>query len=166
MVMDMAKKMGKLKLLPFFENYYVGGYRTVRGFSSNTIGPRALYTDDDNDDNDAIGGNAKYSLSAELIFPAPFLDEAYSRQVRTSIFVDAGEVWDTEFDYDGFIADCNTDCDNITDYSKPGNIRVSTGTQLTWVSPLGALVFTLAVPIKEYEGDDTEVFSFNIGNTF
>ena len=161
-----GQKDGEDQTLPFFENYYVGGYRTVRGFSSNTIGPRALYTDDDNDDTDAIGGNAKYSLSAELIFPAPFLDEAYSRQVRTSIFVDAGEAWDTEFDYSGFIADCNTDCDNITDYSKPGNIRVSTGTQLTWVSPLGALVFTLAVPLKEYDGDDTEVFSFNIGNTF
>jgi len=161
-----GEKDGEDQILPFFENYYVGGYRTVRGFSSNTIGPRALYLSSDNDDNDAIGGNAKYSLSAELIFPAPFLDEAYSRQIRTSIFVDAGEAWDTEFDYSGFIADCNTDCDDITDYSKPGNIRVSTGVQLTWVSPLGALVFTLARPLKEYEGDDTEVFSFNIGNTF
>ncbi|HIP76819.1 MAG TPA: hypothetical protein EYH12_06830, partial [Psychromonas hadalis] len=28
------------------------------------------------------------------------------------------------------------------------------------------LVFTLAVPLKEYEGDRTEIFSFNIGNTF
>lgn len=157
---------GEDQILPFFENYYVGGYRTVRGFASNTIGPRALYTNESNDDSDAIGGNAKYSLSAELIFPTPFLDEAYSRQVRTSLFVDAGEAWDTEFDYSGFINDCSVDCDDITDYSKPGNIRVSMGTQLTWVSPLGALVFTLAMPIKEYEGDDTEVFSFNIGNTF
>jgi len=162
---------GESQTLPFFENYYVGGYRTVRGFSSNTIGPRALYTDSDesNEDTDAIGGNAKYSLSAELIFPTPFLDEAYSRQIRTSIFVDAGEAWDTEFDYSGFISECEAnggDCDNITDYSKPGNIRVSTGTQFTWISPLGALVFTLAVPLKEYDGDSTEVFSFNIGNTF
>ena len=161
-----GQKNGEDQTLPFFENYYVGGYRTVRGFSSSTIGPRALYTDGDNDDNDAIGGNAKYSLSAELIFPTPFLDEAYSRQVRTSIFVDAGEAWDTEFDYNGFMDECSTDCDNITDYSTPGNIRVSTGTQLTWVSPLGALIFTLAVPLKKYDGDSTEVFSFNIGNTF
>lgn len=167
-----GQKDGEDQILPFFENYYVGGYRTVRGFSSNTIGPTAVYTDSDdgdNDDYDSIGGNAKYTVSAELIFPTPFLDEAYSRQVRTSIFVDAGEAWDTEFDYSGFISACdtnNTDCDNINDYSKPGNIRVSTGTQLTWVSPLGALVFTLAIPLKEYEGDSTEVFSFNIGNTF
>ena len=161
---------GNTQTLPFFENYYVGGYRTVRGFSSNTIAPRALYTDGtDNSDTDSVGGNAKYTISAELIFPTPFIDEAYSRQIRTSIFVDAGEAWDTEFDYDGFISDCNAaggDCDGITDYSEPGNIRVSTGVQFSWISPLGALIFTFATPLKEYDGDSTEVFSFNIGNVF
>jgi outer membrane protein insertion porin family len=161
---------GEDQILPFFENYYAGGYRTVRGFSSSTIGPRAVYTgsDESNDDTDSVGGNAKYTLSAELIFPAPFFDEAYSRQIRTSIFVDAGEVWDTEFDYSGFMSECESnsgDCD-ITDYSKPGNIRVSTGVQLSWMSPMGALVFSLAVPLKEEEDDSTEVFQFNIGNVF
>jgi len=115
----------------------------------------------------AVGGNAKYTMSAEVIFPVPFLDEAYTRQVRTSLFVDAGEVWDTEFDYDTYSQlSCSYNCDYFGDYSKPGRIRVSAGTQLTWVSPMGPLVFTLAWPLKEYEGDRTEVFSFNIGNTF
>jgi len=164
-----GKISGNNQTLPFFENYYVGGYRTVRGFSSNTIGPQAVYTGEDNDDSDSVGGNAKYTLSAELIFPVPFVDEAYNRQLRSSVFVDAGEVWDTEFDYSDFMTTCASDggdCDDVIDYSKPGNIRVSTGVQLSWMSPMGALVFTLAVPLKEYEGDSTEVFSFNIGNVF
>ncbi|WP_160060499.1 outer membrane protein assembly factor BamA [Psychromonas sp. L1A2] len=167
-----GKFEGSDQILPFFENYYVGGYRTVRGFASNSIGPRAINTGRDSGiatasySDSSIGGNAKYTLSAELIFPVPFLDEAYSRQVRSSLFVDAGEVWDTEFDYDAFKDICSFNCDFAGDFSKPGRIRASLGTQLTWVSPLGPLVFTLAVPLKDYAGDTTEIFSFNIGDTF
>ncbi|MEJ6121250.1 outer membrane protein assembly factor BamA [Vibrio sp. 2-Bac 85] len=165
-----GKFEGSDQILPFFENYYVGGYRTIRGFSSNTVGPRALYTEGIGDSaiytDSAVGGNAKYTLSAELIFPVPFLDEAYARQVRSSLFVDAGEAWDTEFDYDTYKDNCASNCDYGGDYSKPGRIRASIGTQLTWVSPMGPLIFTLAVPLKDYAGDKTEVFSFNIGDVF
>lgn len=164
---------GNDQILPYFENYYAGGYRTLRGFSSNTVGPRAMYSNSDGGNSSllltdsAIGGNAKYTLSGELIFPVPFLDEAYTRQVRSSLFIDAGEVWDTEFDYDTYQnMSCSYNCEYFGDYSKPGRIRASIGTQLTWVSPMGPLVFTLAVPLKEYEGDSTEFFSFNIGQTF
>ena len=164
---------GNDQILPFFENYYAGGYRTLRGFSSNTVGPRAIYVGSDGGNSslvltdNAVGGNAKYTLSGELIFPVPFLDEAYTRQVRSSLFIDAGEVWDTEFDYDSYKGmSCSSNCDYFDDYSKPGRIRASLGTQLTWVSPMGPLIFTLAIPLKEYEGDRTEVFSFNIGETF
>jgi len=164
---------GNDQVLPFFENYYAGGYRTLRGFSSNTVGPRALYKYENGGNNDiaassnAIGGNAKYTMSAEVIFPVPFIDEAYSRLVRTSLFIDAGEVWDTEFDYNAVNKEnCVENCDYLGDYSKPGRLRASVGTQLTWVSPMGPLVFTLAKPIKKYPGDQTELFSFNIGNTF
>ncbi|MEI6895901.1 MAG: outer membrane protein assembly factor BamA [Psychromonas sp.] len=163
---------GNDQILPFFENYYAGGYRTLRGFSSNTVGPRAVYKSGDGGQtltytDSAMGGNAKYTMSAEVIFPVPFLDEAYTRQVRSSVFVDAGEVWNTEYDFDFYSQyPCDRNCDYAGDYSKPGRMRVSMGTQLTWISPMGPLVFTLAWPLKEYEGDKTEVFSFNIGNTF
>ncbi|PKF62874.1 outer membrane protein assembly factor BamA [Psychromonas sp. psych-6C06] len=164
---------GNDQILPFFENYYAGGYRTLRGFSSNTVGPRAMYTGSDGGNSsmaftdNAVGGNAKYTMSGEVIFPVPFLDEAYTRQVRSSVFVDAGEVWDTEFNYDYYNQlSCSYNCEYFGDYSKPGRIRVSAGAQVTWISPMGPLVFTLAWPLKKYEGDRTEVFSFNIGDTF
>ena len=160
---------GNDQVLPFFDNFYVGGYRTLRGFSSNTVGPRAIYIGESNGNSaatytdSAVGGNAKYTMSAELIFPAPFLDEAYARQVRNSIFIDAGEAWDTEYQDVGV---CAFNCDYAGDYSKPGRMRSSIGTQLTWISPMGPLIFTLAVPLKEYAGDRTEIFSFNIGDVF
>ncbi len=161
------------QILPFFENFYVGGFSTVRGFKSNTIGPKAIHVVHQGGNNeivatnDAVGGNAKYTMSAEFVVPTPFLDEAYTKQLRTSFFVDAGEAWDTEFDpaYANS-SNCIRNCGYLGDYSQPGQIRVSAGVQVQWLSPMGPLVFTLAQPLKTYEGDTTEVFSFNIGQTF
>ena len=110
----------------------------------------------------SLGGNAIATLSAELIVPTPFLDEAYNRSVRTSLFIDAGNVWDTNFDQSAF-ADPSG---QLQDYSDPSRIRASYGASLQWLSPLGPMVFSLAWPLKEQDGDRTEIFSFNIGRTF
>lgn len=157
--------------LPFFEHYYAGGFSTLRGFKSNTVGPRAVYNDgtDKNPkyrgDESSVGGNALLAGSAELIVPTPFAGEDLQRSLRTSVFMDVGTVWDTN--YNGEYSDnCTSQCDLIYDYGSMGNFRASAGVSMQWLSPLGPLVFSLATPLKKVEGDKTEVFNFNIGRTF
>ncbi|UTV28278.1 outer membrane protein assembly factor BamA [Photobacterium atrarenae] len=165
---------GSDHLLPFYENFYAGGFSTLRGFRSNTVGPKAVYVSGcptggiggggnnscATGTDDAAGGNAVALASVELIVPTPFASEEAQNQLRTSVFVDAGTVWDTEYDL--------TDDDGrfLNDYSDPSLIRASYGAALQWMSPMGPLVFSIARPIKKYEGDDEEFFTFTIGRTF
>ncbi|WP_325894058.1 outer membrane protein assembly factor BamA [Grimontia sp. NTOU-MAR1] len=157
-------------LLPFYENFYAGGYSTLRGFRSNTAGPKAVYDQGAGNNpalvgsNDSVGGNAIALASAELIFPMPFVSEEARSAIRTSVFVDAASVWDTEYDLND--ARVISGQEYIYDYSDPSNYRASYGAAIQWRSPMGPLVFSLAKPIKKYEGDDEEFFTFTIGRTF
>ena len=181
---------GNDQVLPFWENFRAGGSGTLRGFESNIVGPRAIYrrptsipgTPDSvgsgggcclGPDHDfiqtstrSVGGNAIAIAGLELIVPTPFLDEGFSNSVRSSIFIDAGNVWDTEFNLDDY-ADLNSvESDKIADYSDVGRYRASAGLSVQWLSPMGPMIFSFAKTLKEEEGDDTEFFSFNIGQTF
>lgn len=182
--------------LPFNDSFYAGG-QNFRGFENRVIGPRAVYRyvsaipglpdpfngasggglpnsskyDTYQVSRRSFGGNAMAIGTLELITPTPFLKEDYANSVRTSLFVDAGNVWDTEFDisrYDGLTQalDSSYYQPGLLDYSDAGMMRVSAGLTVQWISPMGPLTFSLAKIIRKYEGDEQENFSFNIGTTF
>ncbi|WP_159655242.1 outer membrane protein assembly factor BamA [Vibrio atypicus] len=164
---------GNDNLFPFYENYYAGGFTTLRGFRSNTAGPKAVYTVNSNPSicsssscvnatDDSVGGNAVALASLELIVPTPFASDEARSQIRTSMFLDAASVWDTEFVYNESASSDRY----YMDYSDPTNYRASYGVALQWMSPMGPLVFSVAKPIEIYEGDDEEFFTFTIGRTF
>ncbi len=169
---------GQDNLFPFYENYYAGGFTSLRGFRSNSAGPKAVYNDPNGCNaniggnnpcysatNDAVGGNAVALASLELFVPTPFASEEVRSQVRTSVYIDVASVWDTEFSYANI--DSNLPGENYYyDYSDPTQYRASYGVALQWMSPMGPLVFSLAKPLKIYDGDREEFFSFTIGRTF
>ena len=130
---------GSTDRLPFFENYYAGGIRSVRGFRGNSIGPQ--------DSNaDPLGGSLRTLANVELIFPSPIAD--FEREMRVSAFMDAGTV-----------VDCWS-CWSLDD------VRLSAGVGLRWVTPVGPLAFALGVPLNKTDTDQTEVFQFTIGVDF
>ncbi|WP_367680357.1 outer membrane protein assembly factor BamA [Candidatus Fukatsuia anoeciicola] len=154
-----------IKEMPFYENFYAGGFNTVRGFRLNNIGPKAVYYTDNgtkiNKSTDAIGGNAMVVASIELIIPTPFINKQYTNSIRTSLFIDSGTVWDTKWKNTVQIRAAD-----ITDYSNQNNVCASAGIALQWMSPLAPLAFSYAKPIKDYSNNKLEQFQFNIGKTW
>lgn len=127
---------------PFFENFYAGGMRSVRGFKSNTLGVKTQ-----NEDEDALGGNLLTTAGAELIFPIPFMKRTL-KSFRLSAFADVGNVYDIDEDFDA------------------GLLRYSTGISAIWLSPFGAMTISVAKPFNEQDDDTTENFQFQLGSTF
>jgi outer membrane protein insertion porin family len=103
----------------------------------------------------------------ELIVPTPFLEEDFDNSVRTSLFFDVGNVWDTEFNFEEY-QDLRVQqgSDPLADYSDWKLYRSSAGVSVQWISPMGPMVFSFSRAIKERVGDDARFFTFNIGSTF
>ncbi|OLU30339.1 outer membrane protein assembly factor BamA [Pseudomonas sp. PA27(2017)] len=156
---------GSTDKLPFYENYYAGGFNSVRGFEDSSLGPRSTPSTGTNPgtladpDQDPLpfGGNVLIQGGAELLFPLPFVKD--QRSLRTALFWDVGNVFDT---------DCSAgqkrrgdSCD--IDF---GNLASSVGVGVTWITALGPLSFSLAMPVKKPDDADTQVFQFSLGQTF
>ncbi|WP_339510710.1 outer membrane protein assembly factor BamA [Pseudomonas sp. RL_15y_Pfl2_60] len=168
---------GSTSELPFYEHYYAGGFNSVRGFEDSSLGPRSTpsvvrndqgeivygvqdangrYTDPDQDPL-PFGGNVLVQGGAELLFPLPFVKD--QRSLRTSLFWDVGNVFDTN---------CSSSQKAESDSCEIslGNMASSVGVGLTWITALGPLSFSLAMPVKEPDDADTQVFQFSLGQTF
>ncbi|MDD5035202.1 MAG: outer membrane protein assembly factor BamA [Methylococcaceae bacterium] len=151
---DYGDGYGSTKGLPFFENYYAGGPQSIRGWRTNTLGPRDTPAAKSGYYSRAFGGSRKIVGSAEMLFPVPFLSDLKS--VRLGFFFDAGNVFKDKYDF--------------------GDLRYSAGISAKWLSPFGALVFSVAKPLNAKTrtdpndptsiGDQTEPFQFSFGQGF
>ncbi len=126
-------------LYPFYENFYAGGNRSVRGYRANTLGPR-------DENNDPIGGAFVTTGSLELMLPIPFLKE--QKTTRVAWFVDVGNVYR-----------------NIDSFDA-GELRYTTGISVRWNSPVAPIEISYGYPLNDQDGDQVESLQFSFGNVF
>ncbi len=125
--------------LPFFENFFAGGIRSVRGFDDNTLGPR-------DSNNNPIGGSFLTVFNVEVLFPVPFMED--SKSTRLSAFLDIGNVYEN---FDAFDA---------------GDLRYSVGLAGLWTSPLGPISLSFGFPLNSQDDDEEQKFQFAVGSFF
>jgi outer membrane protein insertion porin family len=113
-----------------------------------------LLTANIDDDPATIGGNILAELSAELIFPLPFVEK--NDKARLLLFIDSGNVFSTN------CSSTQANCNDI-DFAK---MSVSAGFGIQWLSPIGPLGFNFTSAIEEQPFDKTESFQFSLGRSF
>ena len=82
--------------LPFYEHFYSGGVRDLRGYDDNTLGPKDAFCR-------SVGGDFKVAGGLELAFPTPF--GASRSGTRIALFVDTGYVYEN-IDAFGELGEC------------------------------------------------------------
>jgi outer membrane protein insertion porin family len=123
--------------LPFFEHFFGGGTRDIRGFNDNTLGPKDQFCR-------AVGGDFKVSGGVELSMPAPFGGGGS----KIGLFTDFGNVYE---DIGAF---------------ELSEIRASAGFFMTWQAPVGPITISLGKAFRDKEGDDTQTLQFSFGTIF
>ena len=146
---------GSSDSFPFYKHFFAGGMGSVRGYETNTLGPRTTPSPLDSfGEPDPIGGNVLIEANAEILFPLPFIKD--QRQLKSVIFLDAGNVF-------------NTNCPAISSFCldiDEGELRYSAGIAITWITGFAPISFAFSVPFNEKRGDEKESFQFELGRTF
>jgi outer membrane protein insertion porin family len=82
----------------------------------------------------------------ELLVPFP--GTGNEKSVRLSGFIDGGAVY------------------GAGDLPGSAGLRYSTGVAVTWISPVGPLKFSYAIPINKKPVDKLQRFQFTLGSVF
>ena len=132
---------GELDTLPFYKNFYAGGARSLRGYKARSLGPQSVGTG-----KQSLGGSKRVVFGGELKFPVPGLED--SRDKRLVLFFDGGQVYS------------KTESIDVSDF------RFSTGLAFEWMSAIGPIAFSYAIPFNDSLEDNVEHFQFTLGGLF
>ena len=148
---------GKTDELPFYQNFFGGGWGSVRGFLQGSFGPRDMNTAVPGN---SFGGNLNVYNNYDLLFPVPFMKD--SSNMRIGAFVDLGNTYLT-YDLSAPTLVVNPPHDTTPSF---GNLKYSVGVQFRWASPMGPLAVSYAQPFNVKNGDITQSFQFSLGKNF
>ncbi len=118
---------------PLLKNFYVGGLGSVRGYQQSTLGGARMPASQTNPNPVYTGGAKKVVFNAEMI--GPFPGAGNDRTLRLFAFMDAGYAY--------------ADQDPV----RLSELRSSYGVGLSWISPMGPLRFSYAIPINPRAAD-------------
>jgi outer membrane protein insertion porin family len=176
---------GDTKKTPFFENFYSGGPRSIRGFESNTLGPRVTpspcYNFDPVTEECPLIVDSDFDGTPDSIAQNPYLYQQRrdpiggnlliegslqlifklpmiedQRSMRSAFFLDFGNVFST---------DCQDYQINCFEPSAD-ELRYSLGVGITWITGFGPMSFSFSQPFNDGIYDRTEEFQFTIGTVF
>jgi outer membrane protein insertion porin family len=123
--------------LPVYENFYLGGMNSIRGFKSSSISPL------DPENGEKYGGDKMWYSNLEVSFP--LLTDAGLFGVA---FTDFGNVYAAEDSWDF------------------SDIKKSAGVGINWLSPMGPLRLVWAYNLDKQDGDEDANWDFAMGGSF
>ena len=175
--------------LPFYEHFYAGGFGSVRGFESNTLGPRSTPAElyearnavtevDENGQAVAQGQFGYVGRDGKLDFetlrddPDPFggnvLIEGSAELLFPLPFIKDRSKLRSAFFVDAgnvFNTNCSSNQINCFDVDVD-ELRYSFGVGVTWITGFGPMTFSLAKPLNAGDEDEEEAFQFTLGRGF
>ena len=179
---------GDTEETPFFQNFYAGGPRSLRGFESNTLGPRSTdapcyeFNYEEKTCPNLIDTDGDGELDSPYINPYANSTSRYrDRPIGGNIKVEGSMqlIFKLPFIEDqrslrsAFFFDFgNVFSDNCKDYQincyKPAleDLRYSYGVGVTWITGFGPLSLAISKPTNAGPQERTEEFQFTVGNVF
>ena len=178
---------GDTKETPFFQNFFAGGPRSLRGFESNTLGPRSTeapcyefnYSEGTcpnliDSDGDEIPDKPYYN---------PYANSEYNKRVSIggNVKVEGSLqlifrlpfIEDQRSMRSAFFFDFgNVFSDNCKEYQfncyKPSidDLRYSYGVGITFVTGFGPMSFAISKPTNAGQFEETKQFQFTVRNVF
>ena len=135
-----GQEYGSTTEVPYYDRFYGGGASSLRGYRSNSLGPKDEF-------NDALGGDFRVLGNLDLYLPQDWFSD--SKNTRFGFFVDTGNVYR-----------------KIEDFSSLSTLRGSTGVSMQWLTALGGLEISFAKSFWDEPGDRTETFQLDLGTSF
>jgi len=179
---------GDTKETPFFQNFYAGGPRSLRGFESNTLGPRSTdapcyeFNYIEETCPNLIDADGDGELDTPYINPYANSTSRYrDRPIGGNIKVEGSLqlifklpiIEDQRSIRSAFFLDFgNVFSDNCKAYQincyKPSieDLRYSYGVGVTWITGFGPLSLAISKPSNAGPQERTEEFQFTVGNVF
>ena len=172
---------------PFFQNFYAGGPRSLRGFESNTLGPRS--TEAPRYEFNYEDGTCPNLLDLDgddildTPYYNPYANSEYNKRVSIggNIKVEGSLqlifklpfIEDQRSMRSAFFFDFgNVFSDNCKEYQfncyKPSidDLRYSYGVGVTWITGFGPMSFAISKPTNAGKYEETKEFQFTVGNVF